>query len=401
VHEVDAVGLGGVDDAPGQHEFAGHPGADDALGLFYLKDLQTGAVTTVTEAQDGSDANQYVGAYAYFSADGTKVAFTSNATNLTSDGSLGSIYVKDLTDGSVAVADLGVGGQNPDSWSGLTSRPWSPIGSQLLFVSNASNLINNDTNGYTDAFIYDTETGLTTNASRNANGDLANYPTEQAAWSSTGRYLTLYSNATNYIVGGTNDPSRGWFIKDLDTGAVQIMVSDSNGDPGDAAGGYQSWSPDGEHIAFISEATDLVPGDTNGIVDVFVKDVATGTTSRVSMGAGGAQATGPTSPYYGQWGSTSWSPDGKSVLYLSTSTNLVDGDTNGFVDVFLTNVANGQTTRLNTAADGTQADGPPTGMALFSPVGSRIAFTSDATNLVPGDTNNSWDIFIKVLDPGA
>jgi Tol biopolymer transport system component len=145
-------------------------------------------------------------------------------------------------------------------------------------------------------------------------------------------------------------------------------------------------SADGRFVAFTSEAP-LVPGDTNGVADVFLRDLRAGTTVRVNLTADGRQA-----------GGASYSPmmsaDGRHVVFSSDATNLVAGDTNGVADVFLRDLRPGTTVRASLAADGGQGnDGSYNGVVTRD--GRYVAFASAATNLVPGDTNGVTDAFLR------
>jgi hypothetical protein len=144
--------------------------------------------------------------------------------------------------------------------------------------------------------------------------------------------------------------------------------------------GSRPLSADGRFVAFDSFATNLVPGDTNNRRDVFVRDRQGGTTRRVSLGSGGAQGNGDSVL-------PSISAGGRFVAFISGATNLVPGDTNGFIDVFVRDRQAGTTERVSLGPDGVQGNG---GDSRF------VAFTSGATNLVPGDTNGVEDVFVRV-----
>jgi len=141
-------------------------------------------------------------------------------------------------------------------------------------------------------------------------------------------------------------------------------------------------------FAFASNVRSLVPDDTNKVTDVFAFDRETRTTVRVSTAADGTQGDGASSGAY-------LSADGRRVVFVSAATNLVPDDTNGVADVFVKDLRTGAIERVSTAADGTQADGPATGGTALG--GHRVAYTSDATNLVPGDTNGVTDVFARRL----
>ena len=155
-----------------------------------------------------------------------------------------------------------------------------------------------------------------------------------------------------------------------------------------------SVSADGALVAFVSGSPNLVAGDTNGVRDVFVRNVVTGTTTRVSVGAGG-QANGASS-------NARISADGRFVVFTSLATNLVAGDTNGAADVFERDLATGQTTRVSVSAGGVQGNDASGGAASgISADGGAISFSSAASNLVSGDTNHCRDVFVWTRATGA
>ena len=155
-----------------------------------------------------------------------------------------------------------------------------------------------------------------------------------------------------------------------------------------------SVSADGTLVAFVSGSPNLVAGDTNGVRDVFVRNLATGTTTRASLGTGG-QANGASS-------NARISADGRFVVFTSLANNLVAGDTNGVADVFERDLATGQTTRVSVSAGGVQGTDASGGAASgISADGGAISFSSAASNLVPGDTNHSRDVFVWTRASGA
>jgi Tol biopolymer transport system component len=169
-------------------------------------------------------------------------------------------------------------------------------------------------------------------------------------------------------------------------------------------------SADGRTVAFYSAATNLVRGDTNKVVDLFVHDRATGETTRVSVASDGTQGNAGAGPATScVTGSDGWtqcsvntppalSGDGRLVVFASDATNLVKRDRNASADVFLHDRATGETILVSRRADGTQADAT-SHEPVISADGSVVAFTSSATNLVPEDANEASDVF--VLDRGA
>ena len=205
-----------------------------------------------------------------------------------------------------------------------------------------------------------------------------------------GRFVAFGSDATNLVTGDTNAVSDA-FVYDRVTGTTERVSVSSAGAEANGASFAPAISADGRFVAFPSEATNLVPGDTNGVTDVFVRDRLTGTTERVSVSSAGAEANG-----------TSFTPaisaDGRFVAFSSDATNLVGRDTNGAVDVFVHDRVTGATKRVSVSSTGAQAN-DDSFAGFFAPAvsadGRFVAFSSDATNLVPGDTNDQTDVFVR------
>src|SRR6266536_310963 len=177
---------------------------------------------------------------------------------------------------------------------------------------------------------------------------------------------------------------------------TELVSVRSNGTQGDGISGRVSApavSTDGVVVAFDSEATNLVGGDTNGALDVFVRDRASGRTERVSVSSKGKQGnSGSAGPML--------SGDGRFVTFSSGAANLVSGDTNGRSDIFVHDRMTGETTRVSVAADGAQGDNNSIGTAAISADGRFVAFTSDASNLVP-QTAPGRHIYVKDRSTGA
>ena len=147
-------------------------------------------------------------------------------------------------------------------------------------------------------------------------------------------------------------------------------------------------TPDGRFVVFSSEAANLVPFDTNGFSDIFVRDRQIGSTERVSVGPNG---TGGNGVFFGRLDIT---PDGRYVLFSSLDGTLVPDDTNRQQDVFVRDRQAGVTTRVSVGANGVQGNSASFGVAI-SADGRLIAFESNATNLVSNDTNSAQDVFVR------
>lgn len=266
----------------------------------------------------------------------------------------------------------------------------SADGRYVAFASTATNLVPGDTNGKRDIFVFDRNTGTTRRINLSSGGAQANDDADLPDLSGNGRYCVYESTATNLVAGDTNG-ERDIFRTDLQTGTtVRVSVSDAEAQA-DNWSKVAKISDDGTRVAFGSAATNLVSGDTNGYLDVFVRNISAGTTTMMSVSDSGAVVTG-----------SKWvmdiSGDGNVVSFESPSASIVAGDTNGATDVFVH--PSGGTTQRASVGSGGQADGHSFGGAL-SYDGTVVVFSSQATNLVPGDTNGKSDVFRRNLVLGS
>jgi Tol biopolymer transport system component/Ca2+-binding RTX toxin-like protein len=362
-----------------------------------LNDDVAPATRRVSVASDGIQGNSGSGSHS-ISADGRYVAFDSYASNLVSGdtNSTGDIFIKDLQTGTtkrISVASDGTQGNNDSYYPSISAD-----GRYVAFLSSATNLVSGDTNGVNDIFVKDLQTGTTKRISVASDGTQGNDQSynpsnpSNPSISADGRYVTFNSSATNLVSGDTNG-APDIFVKDLQTGTTKRISVASDGTQGNDGSSNPSISPDGRYVAFSSGASNLVSGDTNGVNDIFVKDLQTGTTRRISVASDGTQGNdGSSGP--------SISADGRYVAFNSTATNLVSGDTNGVNDIFVKDLQTGTTKRISVASDGTQGNDGSSNPSI-SADGRYVAFTSFASNLVSGDTNNNTDIFVKDLQTGT
>jgi Tol biopolymer transport system component len=216
-------------------------------------------------------------------------------------------------------------------------------------------------------------------------GIQANGNSEEPSISSDGSIVAFISEATNLVPDDTNDV-QDVFVHDLDTGITERVSISSTGIQADDEVFTMDLSSDGRFVAFGSFATNLVADDTNGVIDVFVHERDTGTTERVSIATIGTQANDESY-------SPAISAAGRFVAFRSDATNLVANDTNNNSDIFVRDRTLGVTERVSVASDGTQANGDSI-LPVISADGRFVAFSSEASNLVAGDTNNQADIFV-------
>ena len=360
----------------------------------FVRDRATGVTTRDSVGPGGAQATGPSGNPS-LSADGRYVAFESTAANLVAGDTNGisDVFVRDRATGITTRVSVATGGGEATSanTNGSYSAAISPDGRFIAFDSFATNLVAGDTNGQRDVFLHDRSTGQTTRVSvASAGGQAIGGASYSPAVSADGRYVAFISEAANVVAGDTNAAADA-FVHDRATGQT-TRVSVTSGGGQATASGYVANSPgisaDGRYVAFQSAAADLVPSDTNGVVDAFVHDRVTVTTTRVSVTSAGGQANG------GGSGTVRLSADSRYVAFSSSATNLVTNDTNAAFDVFLHDRTTGQTTRVSVDESGAQANGG-SGQSAISADGRFVAFNSAATNLVIGDINARSDMFLR------
>ncbi len=332
----------------------------------------------VSVASDGTESDGYSEA-ARISGDESMIVYHSNSSDLVPADTNGTydVFAYDLAAATTTRISVHSNGTEANGASFLPAI--SSDGSTIAYSSEASNLVPGDTNSASDVFAYDVTTGTTTRISVDSNGNQGDFGGFRAAISGDGSTITYESEATNLVPGDTN-ATYDVFAHDLATGTTTRISVDSNGNQGNSYSWQPAISGDGSTITYTSDASNLVPGDTNGTFDVFAYDVATETTTRISVDSNGNQADDQSS-------SPAISGDGSTITYISRASNLVPGDTNGTFDVFAYDVATETTTRISIDSNG-NSYGP-----AVSANGDTIAYSSNASNLVAGDTNGTFDVF--------
>ncbi|HVM17636.1 MAG TPA: hypothetical protein VM290_08660 [Gaiellaceae bacterium] len=284
------------------------------------------------------------------------------------------------------------GGQsNGDSASAAVSGN----GRYVAFASAATNLVAGDTNNAVDIFVRDRVAGTTRRVSVSSSGAQANANSREAAISADGSVVAFASQASNLVAGDTNGSS-DIFVHVLATGVTTRVSVSSTGAEGNGNSFVPSLSGDGRYVAFWSHAGNLVGGaDAPLTTDVFVHDRQTGTTELVSVSSAGAPAQ-----VGGDSHIPSISDDGRYVAFQSLSTTFDAADTNGQRDIYVRDRQSGTTTRVSLSTGGAQGD-----LESFEPAisgdGSTVAYASRATTLVPNDTNGDPDVFATTLATGA
>ncbi len=292
---------------------------------------------------------------------------------------------------AVSVNDRG------DLGNGLSqSQSISADGRFVTFESQSSNLSALDLNGEFEIFVRDLEAGRTERITAGALGLDSDYSSGQPTLNADGRFVAFSSQATNLVVGDTND-SDDIYVFDREKKTTErvslptgVLPGDLPLDPAEQANGNSqqpSLSADGRYVAFDSYASNLVSGDTNDLSDVFVRDRQTGVTERISVGPNGEETTEDS-------GQAVLSAGGRYVAYESWSPNLGPGDTNNAYDIYVYDRERHTQERISVDSKGRGANG-----ASFAPSisddGRFVVFDSVATNLVARDTNRKYDVFLR------
>jgi Tol biopolymer transport system component len=369
------------------------PGDDsDYVHDVFVKDLQTGAIELVSKSTAG-DKGQWDSNSPAISADARFVAFTSIANNLVpGDTSPGrDVFLHDRQTAETQRISVNSAGQQASgSYINSVSPSVSADGRYVAFESTATNLASPDVNGQAaDIFVRDTLAGTTTLVSVDSGGAQGNAASSGPFISADGRYVGFTSSASNLVPGDANARS-DVFVRDLVSGTTTRVSLSSTG--GEITG--DSWlshmTPDARRFVFASSAPGIVPGDTNNKFDVFVRDTQAATTIRASVDSAGVEGNNTTA-------AAAISADGRFVVMQSASSNLVWGDTNNRDDIFVRDLVFGVTVRVSTSAAAIQADQVAWNPGI-SADGTRVVFHSPATTLVPSDTNGEWDVFAVDLE---
>jgi TolB protein len=332
---------------------------------------------------------------AVISADGKYVAFSSRAANLVPGDTNGTsdVFVRDLKRGLTRRVSVDTAGEQAvGTWAGAEAI--SKDGRYVLFGADAGNLVLDDTNGSPDLFVHDLRHGITTLVSRAPDGTQFAGLAVHGGISRDGRYVVFTTSCQ--CAGLTAEDV---YVRDLKKGTTVRVDVASDGTPSNGAGAGGAISADGRYVVFSSTGTNLVPDDTNGASDVFRHDRKTGVTIRVSVGPGGAQGTGahPGSD------SPSVSADGRRVAFWSSADGLVAGP-HGARDVYVRDVGAGATSVASPAVGGAASNGALDATSFtprISGDGRYVTFLSWATNLVPDDTNDVADVFLRDLKKGT
>jgi len=416
-----------------------------SVGLGSRALAKTGSTIRVSEGPAGQDATSN-SSWPSLSADGRFVAFSSWASNLVAKdrNDASDIFVRDLVTGTTTLVSVDSAGAQANGPS--FSPSISADGNVVAFRSYATNLVANDTEGKIDVFVHTIATGVTQRVSQRPSGIGANRDSGEPAISGNGRTVAFSSDANNLVSVRVNvtglccdifvhnvatghnrlgDPmvdGRGasdsfapvlswtgrylgffsWgcdivegipcldessvYRLDLKTSEMTLVSEAYKGGIGFGCGSNPAISADGTKVAFISDGGNIVPGDTNGAYDVFIRNLITGVTTRVSVTSKGAQTNGGL-------GRVGISGGGRFITFQSDAWNLVPNDDNLTQDIFVHDMRTGKTTRVSVGSSGQEGDAYSANAAIDA-AGNAIAFESDADNFVPPDANFTTDIFV-------
>lgn len=372
---------------------------NNAVTNVFVRDLVTG-LTELISVQSGASG---AGADAYssrpsISYDGRYVAFSSGADNLSDidQPNTTDVFVRDRVAGTTMLVsrNLTVAG------NAASSRPAiSADGSKIAFSSLASNLSDRDNDAVTDVFVHDVASGATelvsraSDASGGAGGDLHS---SRPSISATGRFVAFASGASNL----SDVDSAGWdvFVRDTQTGVTMLASRKTGGRKKDGAGGDDhssrpSISDSGRYVAFSSLADNLSNRDNDRFSNVFVRDLKTRRTllvSRQNPGAGAAGGNGASSR-------PDISPDGRYVAFASSANNLSKVDDDRFTNVFLRDLRTGRLSLVSraSATAGNAAANFHASRPSVSAYGKVVAFASGADNLSTIDNDSVWNVFVR------
>jgi len=362
------------------------PGDSNGTSDVFVHDRSTGQTTRVSVDSAGNQATGISRGPA-ISADGRWVTFASDAPDLIPvDGNVvRDVFLHDMTTGATTRVSVDSNGIGADDFSGGPAI--SADGRFIAFATAATNLdlILADSNGVTDVYVHDRQSGDTRRVSFKLNGTQLNLDcfaveiNADMTGGVDGRFVV-------YSIGGA-----GVFLYDRQAAATEKISVKNDGNDGNGDSEYAGISGDGRYVAFRSSSSDfdLLQPDTNGANDIFLRDRQAGTTQRVSLNTSGVEANA----YCGE---PAISADGRFVGFQSDADNLDPTDTNAARDFFLRDLTDGTTERISLDEFGNEGQGDlgPVTLAINED-GRFVVFTSEANDLVDGDANGAADIFVR------
>ena len=359
------------------------PGLTNDFGyLLYMK--SPSGVSAIDLPAPESEAANGSSFGVNLSEDGNRLTFISNASNLQSLITHDSqVYLRDMdTDSMDLVSQSG----GVPAYPGATGAKFS--GSKyIVFESRSMNLVPEGSNGNLQIYLKNLETPSLSKVSLNSTGVQGNGLSYLPAVSPNGKFVVFSSYATNLVAGDTNSEV-DVFLRNLETNTTSRLSVSSSGVEANGSSGGSDLSSDGRYVVFTSFASNLVPNDTNGYGDVFLRDTILNTTTIVSLDSSGNIANNVSV-------SQKISADGRYILFLSEASNLVAGDTNGAYDVFIHDRMSGETSRVSVGDEGQQGNHAAPQFADFSADGRYVVFVSSATNLISGSVLPPGQVYVR------
>jgi Tol biopolymer transport system component len=345
----------------------------------------SGALATGVPTGTGQELDAEVATGPALSAAGDRVAFSSLASNWVTADTNGvlDIIVFDRTGDSAVRASVGVldAQANGASWSPSLSSD----GSVVAFASAATNLAPDDFGGHVDVFMRDLTANETTVVSRRADGASFDGPSSQPSISGDGERIAFVTEATNVLSGRLLPAVPKVVVRERSDGSMRVVSLAAGGFLADRSASFPVISADGRFVAFVTSATNIGP-DSNAILDVYRHDLATGDTVCISIGRDGRAASAfRTRP--------DMSGDGRFVLFGSLSSAIVQNDYNGAGDAFVRDTLLETTRAASVTPELRIANGISVPRAI-SQDGSTVAFSSVASDVATGDTNRVSDVFV-------
>jgi cytochrome c556 len=358
--------------------------AVDVLGWF-----PAGATTTRANVTSGELEANASSANSVISGDGLFVAFDSTATNLGTDNNAQQdVFVRDVANGTTELISKSTSGALGDRYSYVCDI--SETGRYVLFGSDATNFVTGHTGNLFDLFVRDRQLNTTTLVSMSTAGVQGDGDTGCGSISADGRYIAFHSGAANLDVDidGTSDI----FLRDRTNNTTTLISKSSGGTQGNGSSGFPDISADGSTVVYESVATNLVTGDTNAVQDIFAYDVATSTTTRVSVTSAEAQVAGLSEIAH-------VSGDGSLVTFVSYAQTIVPGKTSTAGDIIMRDTVTGTTTRVSVSSTGTEANSSSYYHDI-SADGNTIVFQSEASNLTTPAAAGNTNIFVHDIGTG-
>jgi Tol biopolymer transport system component len=348
-------------------------------------------ITRVSVSSSGGQANDH-STTPDISGDGHYIVFRSDATNLVPGQApffARSLFVHDRLTCKTTLISVYANGTQSD---GNAQNPSISSDGRYIAFDSSDDFTSQTTTFYNDVFVIDRLTRQSKLASVSSSGTIANGSSTMPQISGDGRYVVYHSGASN-LVSGDNNQRFDIFVHDLQTGETTRVSINTAGVQGNGDSYNPVISNDGNKIAFHSSASNLQVGDTNNTDDVFVRDRQAGQTVQASAASNGDLAN--------TWSAyPAISDNGRFVAFRSYASNLVPDDTNNTYDVFVRDLETNQTQRVTVAYDGTQeAINSGIDPNALSADGRFVVFEA-YSRLTADDTNNFSDIFVRDLKTG-